>query len=635
MIQSTSEDRRASAAAVAVGFAGAFVVGVNLVRGIRPALLADPDPAWAIPRLVLTLLVFGGCAGAGVAFAGVFAIWARTRSARGELAPLALPKPALVGLALAALLGGAALRSVRLDRLPWPVFVDESSFIAPSLQLEGRWCDFRDSIRPAPYRANPFTMVGVLFLEVLRVAIFKFGATVYAVRIPAAIGSIASIATAGLLGWMLLPAGGGALAAITLAGLRWHLNLSRWAWCPTTMMVTTDVGTLLLLVARRRGSALAAAVGGFAVGLGAHVYLSAWVAAAALAAFAAWPAEGGKRLRPRAGLAAAYLLGLAVATAPLFLLREGRVLPYFNRANDHNVFREVRYNRSVFPVAAVAADALASPWYLPDPTRRHDLERPRLELLAVPLAIAFGRALLAPRRDLSALLLLHGGAAFAASVAGGQSGNPNGLRFGYLSTVAAVGIAAGLLALSSAAPAGRRRMWAMALLAFTVACSAWGVHEFLLWSRARETFVGFHGQDTIVGRAAVRWDAYGRVELDPRVPHDPVTVYVIRRYRLDPDDRGGRTEFWRPLPTGRTFRIAPPGEEPGAGERIVEKLQDAWGTPRGVIFARHTSSSAGNVAQAPSRAKILGTTYENGLDRALARSMLKPRMGEKAPFVRR
>jgi hypothetical protein len=593
LIPFSSEDRRACAAAVAVGLAGAFVAAVNLARTIRLGLLLDPDPAWAIPKLFLGLVVLAGSAAAGTVLAGTFVLWARTRSAREELAPLPFSKATLAGLAAAAVLAGAALRYVRLDRLPWPVFIDESSFIAPSLQLEGRWCDFRDSIRPAPYRANPFTMVGVLFLEGLRLAIVKFGTTIYAVRIPAAVGSAASLVTAGLLGWMLLPAGGGALAVVTLAGLRWHLNLSRWAWCPTTMMVTTDVGTLFLLLARRRSSVLAAVAGGFAVGLGAHVYLSAWVAAAALAAFAAWPAECAP-LRPRARLAAGYLLGLAIAIAPLFLFREGRVLPYFNRANDHNVFREIRYNRSVFPLAATAADALASPWYLPDPTRRHDLERPRLELLAIPLAIVFGRALLAPRRELSALLLLHAGTAFAASVAGGQSGNPNGLRFGYLATVASVAIAAGVLALVSAAPAAARRGSAAGAVAATIACGAWGVHEFLLWSRARGTFDEFHGQDTIVGRAALRWDALGRVELDGRVPHDPVTVYVIRRYRLDPDDRGGRTEFWKPLATGRAFRIAPAGENPRPGERVVERLQDGWGTPRGVIFARRTSSSGGS-----------------------------------------
>jgi hypothetical protein len=571
-----------------IGLAGAFVAAVNLARAIRPALLLDPDPTWAISRLFLGLVLLAGTAAAGVAVAGTFLLFARTRAARGDLGPLPFPRWVLALLASAAILGGTALRFVRLDRLPWPVFIDESSFIAPALQLEGRWCDFRDSIRPAPYRAKPFTMVGVLFLEGLRASLLKWGATVYAVRVPAAIGSAASVATAGLLGWMLLPSGGGALAALTLAGLRWHLNLSRWAWCPTTLMVTTDIATLLLLAARRRRSATIAALGGLVVGLGAHVYLSAWVAAAALAAFAAWPAEGG-RARLRLRLAAAYLLGLGISVAPLFLFREGRVLPYFNRANDHNVLREVRYNRSVFPIAAAAADAFSSPWLLPDPTRRHDLPLPRLELLAIPLAVALARSLLSPRRELSAVLLLQGGAALGASVAGGQSGNPNGLRFGYLATLACVAIAAGLLALLNLAPLSARRTWAVAVAGCVLVASGWGVHEFLAWSRARDTFDGFHGQDTIVGRAALRWDAYGRVRIDSRVPHDPVTVYVIRRYRLDPDDRGGRSDFWKDRPGGRALRIAPPATPPQDGERVVEKLRDAWGREWGVVLARPRS----------------------------------------------
>ncbi len=586
------QDRSAVASAF-VGLAGAFVAAVNLARAIRPALLLDPDPSWAIPRLFLGIVFVAGIAGAGAALAGIFSIWAGSRSAREDLSPIPFRRTTLVLLAGAAIAAGAVLRLAALDRVPWPVFIDESSFIAPALQLEGRWCDFRDSIRPAPYRAKPFTMVGVLFLEGLRLSLRHFGATVYAVRIPAAVGSAVSIVTAGLLGWMLLPAGGGALAAITLAGLRWHLNLSRWAWCPTTMMVTTDVGTLLLLLGRRRRSAAAAGLGGLAVGLGAHVYLSAWVAAAALGAFAAWPEETGPP-RPRMRLAGAYLAGLAIAVAPLFLFREGRVLPYFNRAADHNVFREIRYNRSAFPLAATAADALSSPWLLPDPTRRHDLPRPRLELLAIPLAVAFGRALLRPRRELSGLLLLQAGAAFAASVMGGQSGNPNGLRYGYLATLTAVGVAAGVLALLRLAPAHSRRTWALAVVGLAIVASAWGAHEFLTWSRDRGTFDGFHGQDTIVGRAALRWDAYGRVRIDGRVPHDPVTIYVIRRYRLDPDDADGPTEFWRERNSGPLLRIAPQGTAPGPGERLVERLRDGWGRDWGVVLARRSPAIGGS-----------------------------------------
>jgi ABC-type nitrate/sulfonate/bicarbonate transport system permease component len=53
---------------------------------------------------------------------------------------------------------------------------------------------------------------------------------VFGVRFPSALAGAASLVTAALLGRALLPSGGGALAALILAGLRWHLILSRWAW---------------------------------------------------------------------------------------------------------------------------------------------------------------------------------------------------------------------------------------------------------------------------------------------------------------------------------------------------------------------------------------------------------------------
>src|SRR5262249_10950999 len=160
--------------------------------------------------------------------------------------------------------------------------------------------------------------------------------------------------------------------------------------------------------------------------------------------------------RPRWRLLGGFGLGVALAVLPLFLFEQGRVLPYFNRATDHNVIKEIRYNRSPIPLLAVAADGLAAPW-LADPTPRHDLSRSRLALLGLPLAIALGQSLLAPRRELSALLVLQAGTAFAASVVAGQSGHPNGLRYGYLATLTAVAVAAGILALVGRVPTAHRR----------------------------------------------------------------------------------------------------------------------------------------------------------------------------------
>jgi hypothetical protein len=574
-----------------VGFGVFFVSSVGLVRFLRPSVLLDPDPTWALPRLLLGLFVIGASVSTGGAAAGFFRLWSRTEAAREGPAPLPFRRISLILLAVAAIAAGAALRFVRLDRIPGPVFIDEASLIAPALQLDGRWCDFRDAIRQAPYRAGAFSMVGVLFLEGYRWVLLQFGTTVFAIRFPAFATAALSLVTAALLGRALLPRGGGALSAVTLAGLRWHMNLSRWAWCPTTMTFTTDAGTLLLLVARRRSSAALAAAGGFAVGLGAHVYLSAWVPAVALAGFAAWPPPEGPA-RPRFRLAAGFLFGLAIAVLPLFLFREGRVLPYFNRASDHNVLREVRYSHSVMPVFAAAADALASPWLVPDPTPRHDLALSRLGLLGIPLALAFGQALLFPRRELSALLLLQAGFAFAASVAGGESGHPNGLRYGYLATLTAVAVAAGVLALLRLVPEPGRRAAAIAAIGALAIAGAIGARDSFRWARDRGTFDGFHGQDTLVGRAALRWDRYGPVRVAVGLPHDPVTIYVIRHYRLDTDARvvaDAHPEFWIDRPAPRfSLRIAPPATLPLPGERAVERVRDGWGRDWAVVLARKT-----------------------------------------------
>ena len=82
------------------------------------------------------------------------------------------------------------------------------------------------------------------------------------------------------------------------------------------------------------------------------------------------PARAGRARGIRAGV---FVAGFAACAAPLFLFREGRTAPYFARAADHNVVLEMRRERSLLPPLAAAADAVASPWLLADPTPRHDL----------------------------------------------------------------------------------------------------------------------------------------------------------------------------------------------------------------------------------------------------------------------
>jgi len=580
--------------ALGVGLLAAFVAAVDGVRWVRPSLLLDSDPSWAAERVVLGLLIAVAAVLAGVAAAGVFRLWSRIPAAAEPLPPLPLSSGTRAGLTAAALLIGAALRFAALERVPEPMWVDDLSLIRPTLALRGSASDFANATRDAPYGvARPYGAVGVLYLEAYRASLKLWGTTVLGVRFPSALAGVASLITACLLGRALLPTGGGTLVALILAGLRWHLILSRWAWCMIVLAPIVDLATLLVLEARRRrrpGLALAA---GLTAGVGAHVYLSAWTAGAALTLFALWPLEeapegaegqiGSRALRRRAAWAAAFVAGFSLAVAPIFLLKEGRRASYFARTRDHNVALEIARTKSWMPPFAAAADTFAAPWFLPDPSPRNDLDgRRRLGvLLGAAVAIAFGRALLRPRDRFSGLLLAHSAAVLAAVVAGGQADHPNGSRFAYLSSIAAVSAAAGVLWVVGLVPPQRRRAAAIAAVGALAIGGVLGARDALVrWPDAPETFDGFHGQDTRIGRAAARWDGYGTVEIAPGIGHSPLAIEAVRRYRLDPGPGGpaGPREALR-------VRIVAPAAAVGPGERVVERIGDDGGKLWAVVLA--------------------------------------------------
>jgi hypothetical protein len=282
-------------------------------------------------------------------------------------------------------------------------------------------------------------------------------------------------------------------------------------------------------------------------------------------------------------------MAFAVAALPIFLLGEGRTSPYFARASDQNVVLEVERAKSPLPLFAAAADALAAPWFLSDPTPRHDVPgRSRLGWIGGSLAAAaLAFAVLRPRRDLSAYLLANAAAAFAASVMGGRATAPNGYRFGYLANVSAVAIAAGALLVIATAPEPRRRVAALLVTGAIAVASAAGTRDALVrWAESRTTFDDFWGEDTLLARAASRWDAYGSVGLDPQLGENPLTIAGARRYRLDPDRRQGAAASGA---AEREFRIVAPGAPARDRERLVERVGDPWGRDWAWVYGRRRS----------------------------------------------
>jgi len=565
------------------------VTAVDVVRWIRVGVLIDPEPSWALPRLFLGLFAVTLAAAAAALAATLVWVGARWLGATAKPASLTFRPASLALLSALAVAVGTLLRFVDLSRRPSWLFVDDLSLISPALALGGSLHDFADSIRPVPFGVqNIYGSVGVLYLEAFRHVLQLFGTTVFSLRFLSALAGSLSLVTAALVGKALLPRGGGALTALVLAGLRWHLILSRWGWVMLLVAPVVDVAALFLLRARRRRSSPLALVSGAVAGVGCHIYLAAWVAGAALFGLSLWPAEDAPVPRSdRRRLALLFAVGFALVVAPLFLLREGRTGSYFARTSDHNVLREIQHARSALPVLSAAADGLVGPWITADPSPRNDLPgRSRLGwILGIPVLAALVHALLTPRRELSGFLLLQAGAAFAATVAGGEALNPNGSRFGYLTTVTAVAAAAGILLLIGLVPLAHRRPAAIAALGLVAISGVLGARDALIrWPEAQETFAGFFGQDTLLGRSMARWASYGSVDLAPHLAHSTIAVEAIRRYRLDPDVSSYEGYLLRERE--RTFRIVGPKTEPAAADRLVEKISDPWGFPWAVVLGK-------------------------------------------------
>jgi hypothetical protein len=576
--------RGGNLAALLIGAAASFWLVVSLARAIRPALFFDPDPAWTIPRLGLGLAAAVLSAGAAAFAAGLFLVLERAGLWARRPEPLRLPEALLATLAGGALLFGAGLRFACLERLPFPLWHDDLLLVGPSLALSGGPGDFRDAIRPVLDQAGRVVgTVGVLYLEVLRLVLSVFGTSVFGVRFLSALGGSLSIATAMLLARALLPRGGAATAGMLLAGLRWSLIVSRWGWVMVLLAPIADLAALAALRARRRGSLGAALAAGVAAGVATHVYLAAWIVGPALLVFLLWP--GGRR--DRFATAGSFALAFGLLALPIFFLREGRAAPYFVRT-EHNVLREAGRAKSLLPLLASASDALAAPWILEDPEGRNDLAgRHRLPLVAaVPLALAFWRAAANPLEDLSALLFAHAGAATAAFVAWGSQLSPNGSRFAYLTTLSAVGAAAGILWLVGFVAAPRRSMAALACLGAIAVAGVFGARDLGRWDRARATFDSFGGESTTVAQAALRWDRYGIVQLEKDLAVSGPTVEAIRRFAVVPAPEKSRAIGSGPGTRERLVRVAPAGALPLPGERVVERVRDGWGRPWAVVLAR-------------------------------------------------
>jgi hypothetical protein len=161
-----------------------------------------------------------------------------------------------------------------------------------------------------------------------------------------------------------------------------------------------------------------------------------------------------------------------------------------------------------------------------------------------------------------------------------------------LTTVTAVAVSAGALWLLGFTSRARRRLWALASIGLLAVGSLTGARDALQnWADRRETFDAFYGEDTVLGRAAARWERFGSVAVAPDLGFDPrsyssITIDVVRRERLDPDARDRERRFGDPVSSERAFRVVAPDRPPLGAERAVERVRDGWGRERAVVYGR-------------------------------------------------
>jgi hypothetical protein len=109
----------------------------------------------------------------------------------------------------------------------------------------------------------------------------------------------------------------------------------------------------------------------------------------------------------------------------------------------------------------------------------------------------------------------------------------------------------------------------------------------LVWPGRQSTFDSFHGEDTVIGRSAARWGRFGEVLVQPGLGRSDLTIDTVRRYGLDPEMSAG------PAPGSaapRVFRIVSRNTVAPEGQRVVERVRDAWGREWAVVLARRVSS---------------------------------------------
>ncbi len=304
--------------------------------------------------------------------------------------------------ALAALIiSGAALRLISLGSLPFGLWYDEAY---SGLQVQRILTD--PGYRPV-YAQEPS-----LLWYLMAASVKALGASVFALRLPTAIGGILGIPAIYLLGRELFDRRVGLIAAGLLTTLVWHLTFSRVRFNSEWSVTLDALGLFFLIRALKKGSWTAAGLAGISVGLGLHMYYTSrlMLAVAGFALFALWLGKPRERFQTAWRVALAAIVAGLITGSPILEFAKMHPAEFNSRLQQASVFTEVRDQHSYQPVIDNVRAHLLMFNLAGDRNARHNLPgQPELNFLLGGLfVLGLGLCLARARRPEYALLPIWG-----------------------------------------------------------------------------------------------------------------------------------------------------------------------------------------------------------------------------------
>ena len=386
-------------------------------------------------------------------------------------------------------------------------------------------------------------------------------------RLASILPSVAMVLLLYPLGARLLGERRAFLAALFLAGSRWHASDGRWGWVVVLAALLGLAGMLLVATGARRGRPLPTLLGGALLGLAVPCYGAAAPPALASGLLLLVP-------RPRPRLQAAWLVGLAAGLVPLFVAATAQPAALLARARAASIVSDAGSLALVGLFAAGNVIHYAGLFLVSgDPLAWHTLDRAPALDLASGLAFLAGLALALrrPRRPANALALVLLAAPLLAGLLAQVTDAPNQYRVGLAAPATAV--LAGSGALLAARLLRRRarpaRLLPTALLLVSLALNARFL--LLLWPSSPAGFDAYGGRYAALAEDLERVSSAGvDAVVSPEVADDRLRVDIsMARTLAEAAEAGSRGRV--PYEVGR---------EPRAGAAFVAPPADGRGEPR-------------------------------------------------------